>query len=181
MRARGAHRLRRLHRSYCASDWTDDTGLSATLNFVIVGRIFEYASETRARARKNRHRLPGHPDYTAVRKWLPRRDAGVVDHEFRERAVGRVDHKVVLRDDTLRIGFIQSDRMSIDLDLGEFLAEPAGGRFDFGRPEIGVAEDHLTREVGQFDRFGIDERQPPGAVASKRPRGRYAESANADD
>src|ERR1700691_6155977 len=71
--------------------------------------------------------------------------------------------------------------MPLDVDVGESLAEPSRSRFDLRCADVATAIDHLAREVREFDRVGIDERQLACARARERPQCGDAQSSDADD
>ncbi len=85
------------------------------------------------------------------------------------------------RDESRRVGRIERDGVSLNFHVGESLAQPANRRVNFGRAYITIAKDHLAREIRQFDRVGINERQPTSARPCERPQCGDAKSSDADD
>ncbi|HET6324415.1 MAG TPA: hypothetical protein VFG04_06920, partial [Planctomycetaceae bacterium] len=80
-----------------------------------------------------------------------------------------------------RVGGVEPDGVRFNFDIGESLAEPARSRIYLRRTDITIAKKHLAREIRQFDRVGIDERQPSRARTRKRPQCGDAKSSDADD
>jgi hypothetical protein len=110
-----------------------------------------------------------------------RRQARVVDQEFRPEIVRAIDHEVRFLNEGSDIGSIEADGMGFQSDPGIRSREYLGGDLHLRSTHIDWRKEGLPGEIRLFDAIGIGEDEAADSGPGERGEDGTAQASHSDD